>query len=191
MSQKLKYALIDRDGTIIAEKNYLSDPAEVELLPGGAAGLRRLAEAGWKLIVVSNQAGVGRGYFTEADVEKVNARMVELLAAEGVKLDGLYYCPHAPSDNCSCRKPLPGMALRAAREHGFDPKDAVMIGDKPCDVELGRAVGSKTVFVLSGHGSEYAEADLGSPDLVAEDLGEAAGMLLDSTPDDTPMDNHA
>lgn len=178
MSEKLKYAMIDRDGTIIVEKNYLSDPAGVELLPGAAAGLRRLAEAGWKLIVVSNQAGVGRGYFTEADVEKVNARMAELLAAEGVKLDGLYYCPHAPADNCSCRKPLPGMALRASRERGFDPKDAVMIGDKPCDVEFGRAVGAKTVFVRSGHGSEYTEAELGNPDLVAEDLGEAAGMLL-------------
>ena len=177
MPNKLKYALIDRDGTIIVERNYLSDPAAVELLPGAAAGLRLLSEAGWKLIVVSNQAGVGRGYFTEADVGRVNARMVELLAAEGVGLDGIYYCPHAPSDNCPCRKPLPGMALRAAREHGFDPKDAVVIGDKPCDVELGRAVGAKTVFVRSGHGSEYAEADLGNPDLVAADLGEAAGLL--------------
>lgn len=172
-----RYAALDRDGTIIVEKNYLSDPAGVELLPGAAAGLRRLQAAGWGLVVVSNQSGIGRGYFTEADYEKVTARLVELLRAEGVALDGIYHCPHAPGAGCDCRKPLPGMLLRAARDLGFRPADCAVVGDKPADVELGRNAGAAlSVLVRTGYGAT-APADCHA-DLVVDDLAQAAEKLL-------------
>lgn len=172
-----RFAALDRDGTIIVEKNYLSDPAGVELLPGAAAGLRRLRAAGWGLVVVSNQSGIGRGYFSEADYEKVTARLVALLRAEGVELDGIYHCPHAPGAGCDCRKPRPGMLERAAREHGFRPEDCVVIGDKPADVELGRNAGAAlAVLVRTGYGA--TAADSCQPDFVAADLDEAADLIL-------------
>lgn len=172
-----RFAALDRDGTIIVEKNYLSDPAGVELLPGAAAGLRRLQAAGWGLVVVSNQSGIGRGYFTEADYEKVTARLVELLRAAGVALDGIYHCPHAPGAGCDCRKPRPGMLLRAAKELNFRPADCVVIGDKPADVELGHGAGAAlSVLVRTGYGAA-APADC-QADLVADDLDAAAALVL-------------
>src|SRR6185436_3901689 len=143
-------ALLDRDGTINVEREYLSDPAGVELLPNAIAGLRRLRAQGFGLIVISNQAGVGRGYFTMADVNAVNARLAALLSEAGVTLDGIYVCPHKPDDGCACRKPAPGLIQQAAREHGFDPRDCVMIGDKAIDIETGRQVGARTVLVRTG-----------------------------------------
>ena len=110
--------LLDRDGTIIVDRHYLSNPAEVELLPGAVAGLRRLADAGFALVVVSNQSGVARGLLTEADVAAVNARTAALLANEGIQIAGWYYCPHGPEAGCDCRKPAAGMAERAAAELG-------------------------------------------------------------------------
>ncbi|HET7537565.1 MAG TPA: HAD family hydrolase [Candidatus Didemnitutus sp.] len=172
-----RYVMLDRDGTLIVERHYLSDPAQVELLPGAAAGLRELQELGLGLIVVTNQSGVGRGYFTRTRLDEIHRRMTDLLAAEGVTLDGTYVCPHTPEDNCSCRKPQPGLVTTAAAELGFDPTQGFMIGDKPCDVELGQAVGAPTFLVRTGYGAKHeADASL-RPDHVVDDIPAAAGII--------------
>lgn len=132
---------LDRDGTIIEDRNFLADPAGVALLPGVAEALRALAARGWALVVISNQSGVGRGYFDRAAVDAVNARMAALLAAEGVSLDAVHYCPHAPDAGCPCRKPAPGLFLDAARERHLDLPRSASIGDKPRDPTAARAAG--------------------------------------------------
>lgn len=131
-------AFLDRDGTLIHDTDYPRDPALVELLPGAAAALRQFRDAGCALVVVSNQSGIGRGLITPAEAAAVHCRFVELLAENGVALDGAYYCPHAPGDGCDCRKPAPGLILRAAAELSLDLARSVMIGDKASDVEAGR-----------------------------------------------------
>jgi D-glycero-D-manno-heptose 1,7-bisphosphate phosphatase len=168
--------LLDRDGTIIKEKNYLSDPREVELLPGASQGLRRLQRQGCRLAVVSNQSGVGRGYFRHEDVERCNARMAELLRAEGVTLDAVYYCPHGPDEACSCRKPAPGMGLRACEEFGILPEQTFVVGDKPCDVDLGEQLGAQSVLVSTGYGADALQNC--RPRFHAADLAEAADWIL-------------
>jgi D-glycero-D-manno-heptose 1,7-bisphosphate phosphatase len=153
-----RFIALDRDGTVNVEKDYLSRVDEVELLPQSAEGLRRLRSLGYGLIVVTNQSGIGRGLFGVDDVEKVHCRLRDLLRAEGVELDGIYICPHRPDDGCSCRKPLPGLLELAGLDLGFALSDAVVVGDKACDISLGRVVGARTFLVRTGYGRQ-TEAD--------------------------------
>lgn len=172
-----RYVLLDRDGTIIKDCHYLSDPAGVELLPGAAAGMQRMLAMGWKIVIVTNQSGIGRGRFSEADYQAVTDRMLCLLQDEGVAVEGVYFCPHAPDEDCTCRKPLPGMAEMAAADLGFDLNDCVMAGDKPADVELGHAIGGKSVLVRTGYGRKHEEAGDCHPDYIADDLNGVADYL--------------
>lgn len=172
-----RYLLLDRDGTVIVEKNYLADPAQVELTPGAAEALAAVRALGWGIILVTNQAGIGRGYFTEADVHAVHARLAELLNPRETVLDGIYFCPHAPDDRCGCRKPAPGLVHRAAAERHFDPRDAVMVGDNACDIDLGRAVGAVTCLVRTGYGRTLAQAGQTSADYVIDDLRALPALL--------------
>jgi D-glycero-D-manno-heptose 1,7-bisphosphate phosphatase len=169
-----RFVLLDRDGTITVERNYLSDPDEVELLPQVGAGLRRLAQNGLGLIVVTNQSGIARGYFNEQRLGEIHRRMNQLLAAEGVRLDAIYFCPHSPEENCGCRKPKPGMVEQAAREFGFDPRQTFVIGDKPCDIDLGHAVGATTLLVRTGYGAQIEAAGESTAHDVVDDLLAAA-----------------
>jgi D-glycero-D-manno-heptose 1,7-bisphosphate phosphatase len=179
MTRRLFVAL-DRDGTIIEERNYLADLAQVRLLPGAAAGLRQMQAHGFGLVVITNQSGIARGYFTEAQMTAVHERLRELLAAESIQLDGIYVCPHHPDDHCECRKPRPGLLERAARELNFDVQRAFVIGDKPCDIDLGRACGAKTILVRTGYGAEFEAADTVQADHVVNDLSAAATAILRS-----------
>jgi D-glycero-D-manno-heptose 1,7-bisphosphate phosphatase len=172
-----RFVVLDRDGTIIVEREYLSDPRGVELLPGAVAGLRHLRSLGLRLVVVTNQSGVGRGYFDEAQLERINARMLDLLATEGVHLDGLYYCPHMPEDRCTCRKPQPGLLLRAAEDFEFDPPTSFVVGDKVADIELGRRVGATTLLVRTGYGVQVESDRSVSADHVVDDLEAAARVI--------------
>jgi D-glycero-D-manno-heptose 1,7-bisphosphate phosphatase len=167
-------ALLDRDGTIIFERHYLSDPAQVELLPGAAQGLRELHLLGFKLVVVSNQSGLSRGYFDRARLHAIHGRLRELLADEDVTLDGIYVCPHLPDEGCACRKPQPGLVLRAVDELELDVGSSIVIGDKRCDIELGHAVGATTFLVLTGYGNETASGGLARPHFVVSDLSQVA-----------------
>jgi D-glycero-D-manno-heptose 1,7-bisphosphate phosphatase len=150
---------LDRDGTLIEEVHYLAAPEQVRLLPGAADAVRQLNAAGALVVVVTNQAGVARGYFPERRVVEVHERLTALLAEHGARIDGYFYCPHHPTEGvgayrvaCACRKPKPGMLLTAARELDIDLARSWMIGDKPGDAEAGSAAGCRTILVRTGHG---------------------------------------
>lgn len=179
MSTPRRFVLIDRDGTINVEKHYLSDPDQLELIPGTAEAIRALRKAGFGVAIITNQSGIARGYFDLARLEQIHARLREILAAEGAQVDGIYICPHGPDDDCTCRKPLPGMIEQAVAEHGFDPRQAVMIGDKEADVELGRGVGATAILVRTGYGRK-TEAKGTRADHVVDDLPAAVRIILAS-----------
>lgn len=170
--------LLDRDGTIIVERHYLADPGGVELLPHAAAGLRRLVEGGYRLVVVTNQSGIARGKFTPAQLAAVHCRLEELLAAEGIELAGIYVCPHSPSDGCGCRKPGVALVDAAQRELGFRREECFVIGDKRSDVELGHAIGGRSVLVRTGYGHQATFGNSAGPDYVADDLWDAAEWIV-------------
>ncbi len=132
--------LLDRDGTLIVDVGYPRDPTLVEPLPGALDALRALQRT-WRLVIVSNQSGLGRGSITQAEADAVHARMISVFAAGGVTFAGAYYCPHVPDAGCPCRKPAPGMLLDAARDLGLDLAASAIVGDKPTDLEAGRAAG--------------------------------------------------
>lgn len=144
------------------------------MLPGAAAGLRGLMGMGYRLLVVTNQSGIARGYFDEARLEQIHQKLIRLLRAESVDIGGIYFCPHLPEHACPCRKPAPGLVRRAATEHGFDPASSIVIGDNVCDIELGRAVGAGTILVRTGYGREVERCGAARPDFVADDLAAAA-----------------
>jgi len=178
-----RFVLLDRDGTIVVDRGYLSDPDELELIRGAGPALARLREQGLGLVIVSNQSGIGRGFLDEVDLERIHTKLAELLASDGTALDGIYCCPHLPTDRCACRKPETALVARAAAEHGFDPAESFVVGDKACDIELGRRVGATTILVRTGYGEEAAADSSVDAEHIVADLPEAAdliGQLLDS-----------
>lgn len=173
---------LDRDGTLIEEAHHLASPDQVRLIPGAADAVRRLNDAGALVVVVTNQSGVARGYFPEGRVAEVHARVSELLAACGARVDAFYHCPHHPTEGegayrvaCDCRKPKPGMLLAAARDLGIDLARSWMIGDKPCDAGAGAAAGCRTLLVRTGHGEKLAGA--------VADLAAAVELCLRAGPE--------
>lgn len=175
--KRRRFVLLDRDGTIIIERRYLSDPRQIEFLPGAVTGLRLMLGMGLGLVVVTNQSAVGRGFFDEAHLDLIHRRLYELLEAEGIVLEGIYFCPHTPEDDCYCRKPKPGLIARAAKELDFDLQASFVIGDKPADIELGRQVRATTFLVRTGYGAEFADDPTVNPDYVADDLSAAAQTI--------------
>lgn len=165
-----RYVILDRDGTVIKHRHYLTRPEDVELIPGVAAGLRTLMNLPLGLLLVTNQSVVGRGKLTEAGLEAIHDRLRDLLAAEGVRIDGIYVCPHQPEDDCACRKPKTGLVDRAARELGFSPRESFLVGDNTCDIALGSACGAVTFFFRTPYGApEGADCPL-TPDFAATDF---------------------
>jgi len=173
---------LDRDGTVIAERHHLSDPDGVELLPGVATALRAARGLGHPLVLISNQAGVGRGLFPESQVHAVMARVRARLRAEGVELDAVRHCPHAPEAGCDCRKPAPRLLREAAADLRVSLPDSVMVGDKWIDVDAGRAAGTAAILVRTGHGAgeERLPRAAGAPraDAVCDDLPAAVRWFL-------------
>ncbi len=156
---------LDRDGTLIPDHGYLDTVAGVTLLPGVGPALRRLADAGFLLVLITNQSGIGRGYFTRELVDAQHRCLAERLAPFGVTLAGIEVCPHGPDTECDCRKPRPGMLRKAARELNVDLARSFMAGDKPGDVAAGRAAGCRTLFI--GRAAACPEADHCAPTLAA------------------------
>ena len=169
-----KVVILDRDGTIVIDHGYLSDPARLEFEPGAAQGMRWLCRNGYRLVVITNQSGVGRGFFTFERLEAMNARLHIMVEEIGAKLEGIYYCPHAPSDGCACRKPALGLMIRAASELDFDPKSAIMIGDKDLDIEFGRRAGATTILIAADASAAHGRT---VPDIIAPNLVEAARAI--------------
>lgn len=172
-----RFVLLDRDGTIIVDKHYLDEPEGVELLDGAVEGLTRLGGLGLGLAVVTNQSAVGLGRLDERGLERIHLAMLRLLEARGVGLDGIYWCPHIPSDDCACRKPRTGLVERAAEELDFDPSRAFVVGDKGSDIELGLALGATTLLVRTGDGVGTENEMASRPDHVVDDLNEAAAVI--------------
>ncbi|MCF8106496.1 MAG: HAD family hydrolase [Desulfohalobiaceae bacterium] len=157
--------LLDRDGTVIKEKDYLCRPEELELLPGAGQALKSLQDMGCRLFLVTNQSGIGRGVFTLEDYHLVQARLENLLAEHGVFFQDEKFCPHPPSAGCTCRKPGTLMWQELVRDHDLYPETSLMIGDKPADLEFGAGAGLRgLVLVLTGYGRRTAER-LGCPEI--------------------------
>jgi len=171
------FVLLDRDGTLIMEKHYLSDPAQVELIPGAVTGLKRLSDWGVGLVVITNQSGIGREMFTQNRLVEVHDRMCNLLLDEGISLDGIFYCPHLPGDGCECRKPRPGLIRQAAQKLHFDPASNFMIGDKVCDVDAGLCSGATSFLVRTGYGKSVEKEGSSTPDYIVDDV-DAASLII-------------
>jgi D-glycero-D-manno-heptose 1,7-bisphosphate phosphatase len=169
---------LDRDGTIMEDANYVGRVDRVVVIPVAPAGLKRLREAGYRLFVVTNQSGVGRGYFSCEAVDEIHAHLNEQFGRAGVTFDRYYVCPHHPEDNCDCRKPKPKFLKDAAREFDLDLRRCFMIGDRPSDILAGINAGTRTVLVLTGVGRDTLEKHETRPDYVARDIGEAADWIL-------------
>lgn len=172
-------AFLDRDGTIIQEREYLADPDGVELVPGAAEAVRRLADAGFAIVVVTNQSGIARGLYNEAAFHRVQRRLEALLAAERARIDAVYFCPHHPdvTGPCDCRKPGTALHRRAAERLGLDLRRSVYVGDRLSDVAPARELGGFGVLVRTGHGAD--EARTAPPDTpVVEDLRAAVELIL-------------
>ncbi|MBO7605485.1 MAG: HAD family hydrolase [Elusimicrobiaceae bacterium] len=179
MTAQIKAIFFDRDGTLIHEKPgvYLSDPAKVRPYQSVPAALRMLKKAGYHFFIVSNQSGIGRGYFTEKEVNAVHARLQQLLRP--AIFEEIVFCPHAPNENCTCRKPQPKMGLQLIKKYHINPTQSCMIGDKKADVEFGKVLGFKTILVTTANGKnhlkKYPELH---PDKVASNLLNAARFIL-------------
>lgn len=174
---------LDRDGTLIREREYLADPAGVELVAGAAEALRRLRAAGWPYVVVTNQSGIARGLYTEEDYRAVAGRLDHILEEAGAAPEMTCYCPHHPdvTGPCACRKPATGMYRQAAEALGLDLRGSYFVGDKASDVEPARALGGQGILVRTGYGSEH-EAALGPEVVVVDDLPAAVAWILDHAP---------
>jgi D-glycero-D-manno-heptose 1,7-bisphosphate phosphatase len=173
---------LDRDGTIMEDSNYVGDVERVLVIPAAAAALRQLQAAGYKLFIITNQSGVGRGYFTSEAVKLIHAHLDEYFGQSGVRFARYYVCPHHPEDNCECRKPKPKFLLDAAREYGLDLSRCFMVGDRASDIQAGINAGVPTILVLTGVGRQTLAKGEVKPDHVAEDIGAAAAWILEHQP---------
>jgi D-glycero-D-manno-heptose 1,7-bisphosphate phosphatase len=180
-------AFLDRDGTVIEDVPYLGDPAGVRLLPGAGAAISRLNAAGVRVILVTNQSGIARGFYDEEAVEAIHRRLREILRRAGAVIDSIYYCPHLPREElgaggmpCRCRKPETGLVERARREHGLDLARSFFVGDRLTDVEVGRRMGGTGILLRTGYGQRALEEAGGSADglLVRDDLRDAVEFIL-------------
>lgn len=166
---KKRFVILDRDGTIILDKDHLTEVSEVELIPNAAKAIKKIKDMGLGIIIVTNQTVVGNEHISLKDLELIHKKMLDLLLNDGATIDGIYFCPHKIEDNCSCRKPKLSLIEQALEEHDFDPKECFVIGDNKGDIELGKNIGATTVLVRTGYGKQI-EKDGISPDYVVDNL---------------------
>ena len=171
--ETVRAVFLDRDGTVMRDVDYCGDPARVEVFPGAADALRRLKANGYKLIILTNQSGIARGYFNDDDYRAVEREFLRQLGGE--LIDATYYCPDLPDANSPRRKPAPGMILEAQRDHGLDLARSYLIGDKRSDIACGRNAGVRTILVQTGYGAHESDCQA---DWIACDLAHAATIIL-------------
>lgn len=176
---KLREAVfLDRDGTMIEEIEYLHEPEKIRFLPHALEGIKQFQNMGYRLIILTNQPGIGLGYYTKEDFYRVNKAMFKEFSKHGILIDKIYFCPHSKAENCSCRKPGQALIQRAQKELMLDLSRSIMIGDKTADIETGKRAGMKTILVRTGHQGKDEEYAVQS-DYVAEDLLSAAQWILE------------
>lgn len=180
-----KIVFLDRDGTINVEKNYLYKIEEFEFIDGAEEAIKLLNDAGYKVVVVSNQAGVARGYYTEQDVDTLHKFVNQELEKKGAQIDAFYYCPHHPEHGvgqyrikCNCRKPETGLFEQAEKIWQIDKDHSYMIGDNKGDIQAGKNYGVSTILVRTGYGEQILKDDSVQPDYVAENLLQAVQLIL-------------
>jgi len=189
---KTQAVFLDRDGTINTDVGYLNHPDQLELIPRSAQAIKLLNEAGFKTVVITNQAGIAKGLLQETLLPEIHQRLIVLLDETGARIDRFYYCPHHPEAaveqyrmECQCRKPFPGMVLQAAAELGIDVTRSYVIGDKSCDIELAHNVGARAIMVMTGYGpvevNRLREALLAPPHFTATDLYDAVQFILNDS----------
>ncbi|MBI5657051.1 MAG: HAD family hydrolase [Geobacter sp.] len=183
-SAQRKAVFLDRDGVIIVERNYICRAEDLEFIPRSIDGMKALVESGFELAIVTNQAGIGRGYFTEEDYHTFTDRMLSTLSMHGVRVGSVQFCPHHPTagigvykTDCVCRKPKNGMLTKAAAELGVELKGAWLVGDKTTDIKAGIISGCSTILVKTGYGGSDKEVSA-PPDYAADDLNAAAAIIL-------------
>ena len=183
MEEKNRAVFVDRDGTLNEEVGYLSRMDQLKIFPRAVEAIRLVNASGMKAVVISNQSGIARGYFTEDFVRSVHDRINQLLGAEGARIDGFYVCPHHPvhgsgiyKRDCDCRKPKPGLLLQAAAEMNIDLARSYMIGDMLKDIEAGKKAGARGILVKTGYGSNIVRTDM--PAYIAEDILDAVKWIL-------------
>lgn len=164
--------ILDRDGTVVVDRNYPADPDALEFEAGAALGLRKMTDMGCRLVVITNQSGIARGFFSLAQLEKMHDRLRRMVESAGSSLEAIYFCPHGPDDGCECRKPNLGLMRRASAELGFEMPQSIVIGDKLSDVEFGLRAGAVTMLVGGAETTSSVK-----PDHVIADLNEAADLI--------------
>ena len=174
---QIDWVLVDRDGTLIESVHYLSDPAQVKLFPQTVPSLQTFARLGLKVAVITNQSGIGRGLYSESEMNAVNDEMVALMSAGGVGVDGVFHCPHTPEDHCHCRKPATELAQNAADQFGFNVQHSVVIGDNISDVEMGWQLGVPSLLVRTGLGTQYEAQVNSAGGIVVNDILQAAETI--------------
>lgn len=174
----VRAVFLDRDGTIARDVPYCSRPEDLELLPGVGEAIRLLNESGYMVVIITNQSGIARGYFTEEMLGKIHQKLKDDLAKFGAHIDAIYYCPHHPDDGCDCRKPKPGLALQAAKEHHIDLIQSFFIGDKLQDIEAGHLASGKTVLISPTETSEILFQGEVKPDSTVPDFMQAVQVVL-------------
>ena len=182
MNKDMKAVFLDRDGTIARDVNYCRRAEDFEILPSVPQAIRLLNQRGFKVVVVTNQSGIARGYFTEANLLQIHQYMKEELAKHGAQVDAIYYCPHHPDDGCRCRKPKPGLLVKAAQDLGIDLGRSFVIGDAGRDIEAGKAAGCQTVLVTNGAstGNDITEP----PDHIADSVFQAVQWIFSTLGDE-------
>lgn len=175
---------VDRDGVIIEDGDYVHRVEDLKFIPGAVEGLKNLNAAGFQIIIVTNQAGIARGFYTEDEYHAFSNQLLAILERNGVKINAVYFCPHHLTEgvgkyrvDCSCRKPRTGMLQRAASEHPIEASSSWLIGDKTSDIQAGKEFGLKTILVRTGYGGKDAQS-MSEPDYVADDLLDAACLIL-------------
>lgn len=174
---KKRFVLLDRDGTTIEHKHHLTDVNDVKLIPKVATAIKKLKKLGLGIIIMTNQSVIGRNLISLSELDRIHKKILHLLSAEGAHIDGIYFCPHIPEDNCKCRKPKTGLVERAAKKHKLDPKLSFVVGDSTADIELGKNIGATTILVRTGYGKKI-EKEV-NPNYVVDNI-EAALPIIKS-----------
>jgi len=192
---------VDRDGVISEEVGYIGDRDRLRLIPQSADAVKLINQSGLKIIVITNQSGVARGYFSEEMLGHIHRKMEQLLSDQGASLDAIYYCPHHPEGTveayrrqCACRKPAAGLLIKAAQEHAIDVASSYLVGDKHTDIECAHRAGAKGILVLTGYGKDELRkinsGALAQPEYVAADLLDAVQWIIKDKTSEKPGDPH-